>query len=82
MRLFPLRNMVLTTVLQLATVTLAGSLATSCATVNAKSGTKKQTVKKKAEKPKNFGLYSNRDLDWKILKRGQKEMGGAALDSY
>jgi hypothetical protein len=52
-----------------------------CATVGQKE-VKKTSSKKKKQKDRNYDLYSNKNVKWDILKRGQDELGGAALDSY
>jgi hypothetical protein len=75
------RKLALVVMLQLVPFTLLSGTVTGCATMSDKPA-KKQVAKKKPEKQKNFSLYRNKDLNWKVLKRGQKEMGGSAFDSY
>jgi hypothetical protein len=62
-------------------MTLAVTATTGCATTSGKQ-VKKENSKKKEDKFKNYSLYRNRELNWKVLRQGQKDRGGSALDSY
>jgi hypothetical protein len=81
MHLKRLRARVLATALAVTPLVVVTTVTTGCATTSAKH-VKKENSKAKEEKFKNYSLYRNKDLNWKILRQGQKEMGGAALDSY
>ena len=76
-----LRLRVLAMALAVAPISLATTMTTGCATTSAKQ-VKKENAQKKEEKFKNYSLYRNREINWKILRQGQKERGGSALDSY
>ena len=77
----PLRPLALSLLMAFVPITVLAQAATGCATVSAKEGKKAQS-KNKDDKFKNYSLYRNKDINWRILRQGQKEMGGAAFDSY
>jgi hypothetical protein len=54
----------------------------ACATWDGAAPKTGNASKKKKSEDKSFSLYSEKDLNWKALRRGEKERGGAALDSY
>ena len=43
---------------------------------------KKREAKIKNATPKNYGLYTNRDIDPKMLKRGEQVRWSRSLDGY
>lgn len=81
MNLIRLRSRLLAAALAVSPQLMAATLSTGCATTSGKQ-VKKESSKAKEEKFKNYSLYRNKEINWKILRQGQKEMGGAALDSY
>jgi hypothetical protein len=81
MTLKDLCHRVLATALAVIPLTVATNVTTACATTSGKQ-IKKDSSKKKEEKFKNYSLYRNRELNWKILRQGERERGGSALDSY
>lgn len=73
-----LKRIALAMALSLCSLELA-----ACATIEKPRVAK--VKKKEASKDwskANFSLSKNSDVDWKLLKRGRKSMGGPALDSY
>lgn len=81
MTLKHLRTKVLGVALALGPLVVTASVTTACATTSGKQ-IKKENAKKKEEKIKNYSLYRNREINWKILRQGERERGGSALDSY
>jgi hypothetical protein len=77
-------------ILSIFLLALSFSVCCSCATTSGKSNkshrssskshAKKSAKNKKA--PKNYGIYRARELDRRLLNRGQKAMHGSALDPY
>ena len=53
-------------------------LFTGCATTEPK----KREAKVKSAAPKNYGLYTARDIDPKMLKRGEQVRWSRSLDGY
>lgn len=69
----------------IAAILAAGTL-TSCATTDDNRKARAERLAKKREEsalPKNYGLYDKkRDLDEKLLRRGQRTRQSPSLDSY
>jgi hypothetical protein len=69
----------------LAAILAAGSL-TSCATTDDARRARSERLAKKREanaSPKSYGLYNKqRDLDRRLLQRGQRARHSPSLDSY
>lgn len=61
---------------------LSSLISTGCVTTGRSKAASEKVVKKKNGLPRNYSLMKTRDLNPKWLTRGQKQMAGAALDSY
>ena len=73
---------------------LAGALAlaiislqfAACATSSGNRSDKTKSAQvekgKRRSAPRNFSLFKPRELDQRLLKRGQRVMGGAAMGGY
>jgi hypothetical protein len=71
---------------------ILGLLAACATTAKPEPASEKQSttvavMKRRAKKnrwsdqaPENYGIYRSRELDWKLLHKGQKAMNGTALD--